>query len=181
MPNITSKWSFKSFTLLLLNSYHLKYTPLLLVTKATVSTALLSNPPQRKENGNWHFSKYQHCAQQYVGFLYKNNSLKRNYFVILRRTILGWIARDYTEKWGSWNSNQGFSDSKAYTIYYTTLFLDEGGREVSFKAVAKFRCNWGLTLAALEEWRENHGGGTGAVVWWWYGGSNGPNLTTYWI
>lgn len=57
----------------------------------------------------------------------------------------------------------------------------EGGRDVIFKAVAKFRRTWGLTLAASGEWREKAWWGVRGGVLVILQGQNGPNLTTYWI
>lgn len=62
-----------------------------------------------------------------------------------------------------------------YYLYSTTLFLDEIEKKVSFKAVAKFRCNRGLRLAASGEQREKHRGKE-----WYPQGQNGPNLT-FWM
>ena len=132
------------------------------------STTLLLNPPQgRERNGNWHFTKYQHCTQQYVVY-YVGISLWVNYFVILRWRILRSIAKDYSAKSWNWNSNQNISDSKAYAIS-TILFLMEGGREVSLKAMALE-----LELGSIRR-MEKKG---------WWGemipqGQNDPNQTTY--
>ena len=90
-------------------------------------------------------------------YYYVGISLWVNYFVILRWRLLRSIAKDYSAKSWNWNSNQNFSDSKAYAIS-TILFLMESGREVSLKATAKFRCHWSLSLAASGEWRKKDGG-----------------------